>query len=237
MKRILAAGAALCLSFTPAVAADLILPTVPSVTSPVSAVDWTGFYVGATGGVAGGDSSLQLGPTEGPAALELKSKGSGFLFGAQVGADMQLDNNFVLGVVGDIAGSTYESSMTFQPVDGPPGDAVTLKSRLDYLATLRARAGVAFDSALVYVHGGVAAGHVTPSLDLGGDPLPDVKAGTRVGFTVGAGIQYKLSDNVSVQTEYAFTDLGRATVYDEFGTKATQAVNFHAVKVGVNYHF
>ncbi|RDE07668.1 outer membrane protein [Pelagibacterium lacus] len=54
MKTTLAIAAAIGLTALPAVAADVIQPApiMPILTSPVSAHDWTGFYIGLTGAYA-----------------------------------------------------------------------------------------------------------------------------------------------------------------------------------------
>jgi outer membrane immunogenic protein len=240
---VLAVGFAAIVS-SPVLAADLYMSPPPAMTSPVSAVDWTGFYIGGFASLGGGDYSLRvenLSEGDGPSVDEyvpsgnFKTKGSGFLAGAQIGADWQVDN-FVFGGVADIAFSNYESSMSVLDI-GDPSPYVSVKSRLDYLGTLRARAGVAFDNALIYAHGGLAFGQTTPSATLYDYEITGLKSSTRIGYTVGAGIEYRLDDNISLLTEYAFTDLGEATIHDANGWKATDHTTLHTVKVGLNYRF
>jgi outer membrane immunogenic protein len=111
----------------------------------------------------------------------------------------------------------------------------TTEQRLDWLGTVRARLGfLVTDQFLVYATGGFAFGHVVAETNLSGTlcatinrpffgisiPSPATNCGTssaagslsetRFGSAFGAGLQYLLSRNWSVKTEYIHWDLGRA---------------------------
>jgi outer membrane immunogenic protein len=102
-------------------------------------------------------------------------------------------------------------------------------AKLQWLGTLRARAGVTFDRWLVYGTGGLAYGGVkvdaaatatgAPSAIFfaatclpNGCPFLPFGAGsssrTRLGWTVGAGIEGALAGNWTVKLEYLHVDLG-----------------------------
>ncbi|RYG86639.1 MAG: porin family protein [Alphaproteobacteria bacterium] len=230
---ILAIAVAMSMS-PPSLAADFL--TAPETVAYASeTTDWTGPYIGVSVGITAGNNTGELGPTGGPPAFEMLSHSSGFIGGIQAGYDHQISDQFVVGIVGDISGSTHQSMLTFQPPGGPP--AFDLGSRLDYVASLRVKAGVTFDSLLAYVHGGVAHGHVTPSFSAGGVPAPGLVAGGRTGFVVGAGVQHRVTENLSLQAEYSYTDLGWGTTLDDGFVLARDHMRFSAIKIGANWHF
>ncbi len=106
----------------------------------------------------------------------------------------------------------------------------------DYLASLRGRIGYAFDKALVYATGGVA--FLGYSDDIA-DGLDDDVA---VGYVVGGGVEYKLTNNLSVGVEglyYNFSsDFNSAVEAEEFeGFSAELDRDFWTVQARLNYHF
>lgn len=106
--------------------------------------DWTGFYAGIFGGIGAADFDLV--PVGIPAGF--LSTGRGAPGGVQVGYDYQI-GSLVLGAVADIALSGVEGRSTFGGLGG-----FEYVSRLDYLGTVRARAGfLPTDDLLVYAHG------------------------------------------------------------------------------------
>lgn len=230
MKKIAILAAAAMMS-TSAFAADLGVISQPAPVGFEPVNNWTGFYAGVFGGVGAAD--FELTPVGVPGAGFL-STGRGALGGVQVGYDYQIDS-FVLGAVADIALSGVEGRAS---IGGGLGFEYT--SRLEYLGTVRARAGfLPTDDLLVYAHGGFAYGRSNPTLSLGGVPAPGFVATNRTGWTIGAGVEYAVTENISLQTEYAYTDLGAPTVSDAalLPASATESLKLHTVKAGVNFRF
>lgn len=232
MKRLLA-FCVVCTAATPGFAADLILPEIVGsayeVAAPVD--DWTAFYAGVFAGYTGGRSEY-WGSTGGP-TFPYIGEAAGGLIGFQLGADYQVES-FLLGAVADIAWANLGSSAT--------GGGAVFDSRLQYLGTVRARVGVANETLLGYVHGGLAYGSNTINATMaGGAPFPEVHGNGRIGYTLGAGVEAKVSDNVSLLAEYAFTDLGDPIVFSNPAGFAAfdlrESMRFHTIKMGVNYRF
>lgn len=225
MKRTALFVAAILVS-TPAYAADLGEVYIPE-SEGYLASDWTGFYAGIFGGYAGG--KFEYHGTAG-AGFPWVGDASGGLLGVQVGADYQI-NNFVIGGIADLAWTNLRGETN--------GAGALIKSSLQYTGSLRARAGVAMNSALIYAHGGLAFGSTDTSADFNG-PLPFHGNG-RVGYTLGAGLEFKLTDQVSVFGEYAYTDLGNPIVFSNTPPAAAfdlhETLRYHSVKVGLNYRF
>lgn len=187
-------------------AADLPRRSEPR--APVAKVPvmalWTGPYVGVNLGYGFGDAT---GTTIDPA---------GFVLGAQAGYNYQWDM-FVVGLEADI---NY-SFMTDK-------NAAAARADLDWYGTIRPRVGIAFDRVLPYVTGGFAFG--SQELQVAGVK----QAKTLTGYTVGAGVEYAFTNNISAKLEYLYMDLGK-TNYSTFATKAGN--ESHIVRAGVNYKF
>ncbi len=168
----------------------------------------------------------------------------GGIAGIQVGADYQFDG-FILGAVADLALSNIGAKSNFG-LGGGGVAAFAYESTLDYLGTVRVRAGfLPTDNILAYIHGGAAFGRTSPSLGaaIGGIGL-DLDEVNRTGYTIGAGLEYRVTENISIQTEYSYTDLGSNSVGYAAGgggipagTAIDEEVKFHSVKTGVNFRF
>jgi outer membrane immunogenic protein len=137
--------------------------------------------------------------------------------------------------------------------------ALNNETKLPWFATFRGRAGFLADpSLLLYGTGGLAVGEVkfssqatltaqlfgpgaagtTPAGPLLTAVGPVVSASeTRVGWTVGAGLEKKFNQNWSAKLEYLYLDLGTKTYFA--GTANAVDVSFrdHIVRAGINYQF
>ena len=111
--------------------------------------------------------------------------------------------------------------------------------------------GIAFDHALVYFKGGVGWTRDTDTIN--NVALPPLGTAfqssistTRVGATVGTGIEYAFAGNWSARLEYDFIDLGTDRVnFSATGTALLpntftnwDLVNrVHEITLGINYRF
>jgi outer membrane immunogenic protein len=217
---------------TPAAfAADLYAPVVMPATYTSSGFDWTGFYAGAVGGYVWGQSEVSDPTGTVPTTTVDPSGGQ---FGLTVGVNGQFDQ-FVLGLEGEILWSGLSGTATVPTFT----DVATVKS--DWQGAIKARAGVAFDQVLVYAHGGVAFADYYGALhNAGGTLLADYRT-SRTGWTVGAGVEMAVTENVSVKAEYAYSDFGKwngALTAPGGGSADTDfTYHTHAIKAGVNFHF
>jgi outer membrane immunogenic protein len=234
--------------------------------------DWNGFYVGVNGGYGGGvfehpfqlngpppvEAEALVEPTEGQVVLATGSAdvtAGGFVGGVQAGYNWQFDPNFLFGIEGDIQGSTIDGRVSLTVTDefdsGGTLD-VDLGTKLDWFATLRPRIGWVNDRWVVYATGGLAWGQTTSSIhaDLSGvmevEPFDESVTNDRFGWTIGAGIEYALTDNITFKTEYLYTDLGSEQILDvdfpgpedvPYTFSADSTVAFHQVRAGLNFHF
>ncbi|QIG47860.1 porin family protein [Nordella sp. HKS 07] len=231
--KVLLGGAALLLMGAGARAADI---------EPVS-YDWTGPYIGLQGGYAWGENDVQGNEVlDGGEGLAIQSdpvtppdnKGSialeGFVGGLHAGYNYQSDS-LVFGLEGDIEYSGMDGD-----TETPFGE---IKQEIDWLGSLRLRAGFAMDRALLYATGGLAVGGVDMKItdvDFGSNSESD----TAWGWTIGAGIEYAFTDDLSARLEYRYTDLDNTkldSTTPEIGDEVKFDNTFNAVRVGLSWHF
>ncbi len=241
MKSILLAGVLIALSRS-AFAADAVTTTEPTPAPlPVaSTYNWSGAYVGAQAGYAWGDSvGGDYVKTTGAVDVLGAVDPHGFLGGLHVGYNYQFTNNIVLGAEGDINFANLKGSAN--PLHtgsgvGVPGNSAT--AEMDWNGSVRARVGYAIDRFLPYMTGGVAFGRYkfTPTYAATG-PLPGSR--TQTGWTIGAGLEYALSDHLTTRIEYRYTDFGSAK-YDIPGFAAFETrvkLKTNDVRIGLTYKF
>lgn len=230
-KLLLATVAGLALSVG-AQAADLAAPRMPIAGAVVMpAFSWTGFYAGAHLGYGWGGTSWTFVavPTLDPAPNP-----SGVFGGLQIGYNYQF-NNIVLGIEADAAIASLRGSA---PCTNPAFNC-TVKG--NFLGSIRARAGVAVDRALLYVTGGLGIGNFQyRSVDAGTGALFGTGFGTtRAGIAVGGGLEYAFTPNVTAKVEYMYYHFGsfQAPAGALGGVATDLRQNVHTVKIGLNYLF
>ena len=210
-KLFLFAAAAVLTTAGSAMAADMAVDPV---------YDWTGFYLGANAGYGfAGDDKVGLSPGGNVGELKIH----GIFGGAEAGFNYQM-NSIVLGIETDI----QLSDVSDDDSDGVLGDS---SSDVDYFGTLRGRAGVAFDKALIYGTGGLAYAGVDYNAPAG---INDNY--TEVGYTLGGGLEYAFDDAWTMKAEYLFINLGHKTL-SSGGVSTVATPSFQTVRVGVNYRF
>lgn len=171
-----------------------------------------GLTAGANSGFAANTIGAAFGNSFG------SSFDSGFIGGAHAGYDFQFDR-VVVGALVDING--MDISVRQGAFSNTPAFYVAERS-LDYLATARLRAGYLITPmALAYVTGGLAYGEVdysfsTDSPVVTGNGRSNATArGASVfddedefGYSVGGGMEVKVTNNLSFGAEYLYTNLG-----------------------------
>lgn len=216
--------AALLLAGGQARAADLTPPPPPA---PAS-FSWSGLYVGANVGYAGATvSESASGAATGTGSASMPA-GIG---GGQIGYNYQI-GAVVLGFEADFDGNmATKSSAAFGGVSGT--------NQIPWLATLRGRAGVAFDRYLVYATAGGVAGELNSNVNVNGIGSAST-ANTFSGWTAGGGLEVGITDRLSARVEYLYlasiSDITAAQVGPPFAT-VTSHVQDNLVRVGLNYRF
>jgi iron complex outermembrane recepter protein len=188
-------------SVTPVFAADtsrrLIAKAAP--VSLPSAVNWTGVYLGLNGGFTFGASDWTDNVT-GTSSDNFSTLG--FVFGGTVGANFQT-GSWVFGAEADGDWTNSSGFGTFTTTSTSSLCAGGCLTKNSWLATVRGRAGYAFDRFLAYGTVGAAFGNIQANFS--NNP---VTTSTKTGWAIGAGVEYALGFNWSAKAEYLFVDLG-----------------------------
>jgi outer membrane immunogenic protein len=233
----------------PAIAADLPLKSEAPF---VARFTWSGCYLG--GQIGGGfarkdvadpvqlvqDSFLGAGTTTGITTASLSP--DGLVIGGQIGCDYQFAPSWVVGIEGAALGSTMQSSSVVGlPLSNP--DTALVQAKTDFLTSVTARLGYAFDHVLVYGRGGVAmAGdRYDVSGSFAGTPFGFTGLENRFGWTAGAGVEWVFTQHWSVNLEYDYYGFGTKTIamfdpVNQFLGNVDVKQNVQVVKVGFNFH-
>jgi outer membrane immunogenic protein len=254
-------------------AADMQLKAARIVAAP--SWSWTGLYVGGHVGWAGarqtGSTSAFPSPGFGapaivgggiagigllPVSHNLDDKG--LIAGGHAGYNWQF-NQLVFGVEGDFTWLDRSSSNSqnlitsfgFALNAGP----VNLIADTEWLATVRGRLGYAWNALLIYGTGGVAFTDTNYRANYAGaptfaPPLPAASGsfgGAEVGFAVGGGAEWMLTQNWLLRAEYLYYnfDGGSVSMPIPAGGTCTPGLcslrsnsgdlEFHTVRAGLSY--
>jgi opacity protein-like surface antigen len=211
--------------------------------SPVRDYNWAGLYAGGFAGMLRGDQSwftAGLGTRDDP-------ENAGYLAGGQLGYNVQV-GKLVFGIEGDYGWADAKGGKSC--TGGLTPFFFTCEAEQDSLTTLTGRLGYAWGRALFYAKAGLAAGEVTVQtstntqlhpLIFTGQPLlvPPVNGETKwqLGWTLGAGMEFAISDRWSAKAEYLYYDLGGDDYRIDSGLVASAETQGSSVRIGINYHF
>jgi outer membrane immunogenic protein len=189
--------------------------------------DWDPTCIQLGGAVTCG-TPANLGAFPGAPDSRASFNNSSTRYGLYTGWMFEVSNRWVFGAESDFA---FHSKTATVPalvgcasaactggVFGPgpfTGDSTSLKLGDDY--SFRVRAGfLVLPQLQLYVAGGPAAQRITATMVCNGNTgaacfngvLTDSKTATMVGWTVGAGIEWKLLDHILLRGEYRYNDYG-----------------------------
>ncbi|QKV18403.1 outer membrane protein [Oricola thermophila] len=214
MRRLtkLAGGVALAaLAANVAHAADAIeAPPEPPMAAPVEyapQASWSGFYAGVFGGYNWGTFD----------ATGADIDADGWSGGAFAGYNMQ-SGQMVYGVEADAGYS------------GTEGTLGGIEAKQTGFGSLRARVGYAFDPVMIYGTGGLA---------ISGAEVDDgtvTDSNTHLGWTIGAGADALITDNVFGRLEYRYSDYQDKDYATSAGT-VSSGFSAHTVNAGIGVKF
>ncbi len=207
-----AVGLVLLAGGLPAYAADTVyeeppIPSAPEETAPLAA--WSGVYGGAVLGYGFGDTDV------GANSIDT----DGFIGGVFGGAQLQ-SGSFVYGGETDIGYNWMNGSNA--GVTTETGIEGSARARLGFAAT---------QDILVYGTGGVAVGRMEVTNAAGTD------TNTMVGWTAGAGVDAKLTEQIFGRLEYRYTDYGNKVFNPGGGGAVNVDASQNRVMMGLGVHF
>jgi outer membrane immunogenic protein len=242
MRKLFIAGVGIAaLGVTPALAADIAARPVKAPIAAPYFDTWSGIYAGLSIGARWTETDWTttcLQPTLGTCAAGAAAfptrivtdnpsnfDMTGIRVGGYLGWNWQI-SNWVIGLEGDIAWADNEETHagipgTFVTPPGPGLDIARVRDTWD--ASIRARVGwLMTPTWLIYATGGVAFLHKEVSATCGATLFPvgwcigpngGSASDTLTGWTLGAGVEFKLARNWIIRGEYRYTD------YDSLGAR------------------
>lgn len=220
------------------------------VTYEATGFSWAGGYVGVFGGIAHSRTKVTdvTGEEFGPPLSTLSMSDTGFVGGVTAGYNFQ-NGNWVWGPELEMGWASNDRTYV-----NPNDDEEGILTKYGLFGTATARVGYAMDRTLFYGKAGVAFARIR---NAGGeyDGVGDEDSGgkwgfdgnesgfgdeTRVGLTIGAGVEHALTNQWTVKGEYMYADFGTKT-YGHANGNMSLPYDFrnhlHTVKIGFNYRF
>jgi outer membrane immunogenic protein len=233
---------------------------------------WSGFYVGAQAGAVWGDADTDYDldiiwnndpNNPGNKHKTYESKGlnvDGFIGGIYGGYNWLLSNDILLGVEGEWNYVNADDTKDMIKTSEPNAGRIVgwTKTSQDWDASLRLRAGMVMGDFLPYITGGIAwagmnmEGHYDHQSD-SDDDLDWDKDVTLTGWTLGGGLEMKITENLHARIQYRYTDYGDESehltslqttgeiqgneVPKEYILDGKLDYNAHMVTVGLSYRF
>jgi outer membrane immunogenic protein len=207
--------------------------------------NWQGFYLGLHAGGDFGDSTATDFEYNVFPARDWSYDVAGFNGGIQTGYNLQPWRMLVVGVETDL-GYLGLNGNGAEPAS--PGHDTVGKTESDFYLSWRGRVGVALDRWLLFATGGgIAVNYEARVVDdcdtgnCGGTLGSGSSSDFRLGWTVGAGVEYCFSRHWSAKVEYLYFDLenDRLHFHDNLGGSFPfdAETDGHIFRTGLNFRF
>jgi outer membrane immunogenic protein len=236
----------------PAAAADL--PgryEGPNLFSSAPVATWTGFYVGAQVGYAWGSDQTHIDVPGFPFTfIGPDLEASGAVGGVHAGFNYQY-GQAVFGLEGDLELANIDGNVDLKGSGSFPGYNITSSANINVQGSIRGRLGFALlDRMMVYGTGGLAFANLENGYSAAlppGNVFGTAGGLSRVsfedirwGWTLGAGVEYALTSNITARLEYRYTNF--SSYKNETGflggdSFSEQDPDFHTIRIGASYRF
>lgn len=212
-----------------AVAAEPI-PLMPAEIPMPATYNWAGYYVGGFVGGAHGLWTLDFYRNNNHGHAEEGQ--DGIEAGGLVGYNVYLQPNVIAGVEADLGlTSAKETNNIF--------DNDTSLAEFNAFGSIRGRLGYAMDRWLIYGTAGLAFANLTNEIQKGRNAGEQIVSDgqTRVGYALGAGLEYAVTDHWLTRAEYLYENFGTASQTNADGNLAEMNNQLHQLRLGVSYKF
>lgn len=203
---------------------------------------WTGFYAGVSAGAIFNEAQLNsshINFINTPYHQHISD--TDFLPGVQAGYNYQFPSGFVLG--GELDFTYPDTKSEFNNTNQfAQFDKFTFENRLQ--GAIRAKMGYALNKFLPFVTAGVS--FADTQLEYTNEVAERVKnTSVQTGWALGGGLEYAVYENLSLRTEYIYSDYGDPLsmklsnvvgVTDPNGFANIELVT-HSVRTVINYRF
>jgi len=211
--------------------------------APMMEDNWSGFYAGVQIGGIKGDADMHA--DGGSSTIDLNNFDlKSFAGGIHAGYNKLTSEKWLLGLLGEANWMSADDQMNIGPAGWDPDFDYKIKQKWE--TALLARAGkVINDTYMPYIVGGAT------WTKIGGNfiylPAPgtfpeweDEKTDTVSGWTLGAGFEMKINENLHARLQYRYSDYGDAKLTHTDGFDyiyETIDYKTHLVQVGLSYYF
>lgn len=207
----------------------------------IPAYDWSGPYIGILAGYSSTDYDVTSNISNSATFNTNQSfEVDGPQLGLEAGWNYQ-SGSLVFGLAADISLLDNE---TLSLVDVVNLDEIYV-AKQDFVGTFRGKLGYSFDNVLLYATGGIA---VTDAelryenyIDGTRTVLEEIdkSSETLVGFTLGGGLEFAVSENISIKAEYLYADFGKLDYVFPSAAPAAGDANLttHTARAGISWNF
>src|SRR5262249_36484395 len=236
MKKITFTAIVFASGVVSASAADVSVRPFVAYQAPVWS--WTGFYIGADAGYGWSNVNHSVAIN----AVSVSTKPSGFVGGIYAGYNWQFGQQFVAGLETDIAWANITDTSGVVGKIGLVPFAIQAQDTLRWLGTTRARLGfLPVQSIMIYGSVGVAYGGVEDNVisSVGSSSIQSSFAqsfsasDTRLGWAVGAGTEWAITNNLLARAEWLHYDLGSTSN----ASNLTSSHSGNIVRTGLSFKF
>jgi len=242
IKSLILASAVAIAAATSAQAADVVAARepAPAVVAPTPTFSWTGFYAG--GQIGGSWSDSDVSATLYKTAVPGMSPDlSGFIGGLYAGYNFDIGNNVIIGAETDWIWADMDKTNTEPFSFDSENYTLDAKIKEKWAGATRIRVGYAVDRWLPYIAGGVAYAKVDSKFAAGyansDNALTSMNGSdTMTGWTIGAGVDYAITQNIVARLEYRYSDFGDKDYSNDDGNYRVD-YKTNDVRVGVAYKF
>jgi high affinity Mn2+ porin len=197
----------------------------------------SGFYVGAHMGYLFGNSAATLADPIGVQSAGGTTPYGTFYGGVQAGYEHRFASRLMLGLELDMSFANYSDLANVLSYRATGTGSAN--EQLEYLSSLRGRAGYDVGSWTPFVTGGIAWASTRYSrTDLTTGNEDASPSNIRVGWTVGGGLDYRLDPRWTTRLEYLYTNLGLGgLLFGAAPARYDSQYQLHQFRVGLNYKF
>ena len=197
----------------------------------------SGFYFGGHMGYLFGNGTATLADPIGVQSAGGNSPYGTLYGGVHLGYEQHFASRLMLGLELDMSFASYSDLANVLSYRAT--GTGTANEQLEYLASLRGRAGYDMGSWTPFVTGGIAWGSTRYSrTDLTTGNEDASPSNIRVGWTVGGGLDYRLGPRWTTRLEYLYTNLGLTGLqFASAPARYDSQYDLQQFRVGLNYKF